>query len=156
VAHLYDIAQGKWYIQDISGPNGIPEPRAQGCSVVVSAPDNSSHNIYFFGGNNAAKKVYGEVWVLSIPSFTWTKVNTEMKRAGLTCELVNNRYAAVFGGRLSSGNEECNNDESPKGVVLFDLVDLEWTLSYDSTKKGYTVPKKIYGTIGGKYVSQFP
>ncbi|RPA85321.1 hypothetical protein BJ508DRAFT_6954 [Ascobolus immersus RN42] len=149
VVHLYDIATEKWYTQDTSGPNGLPAPRTQGCSVVVSAPDNSSHNIYVIGGNDASKKVHGEVWVLSIPSFTWTRVNADMHRSGLTCQLVNNRYAAVFGGRHDFG-ENCDlNDDAPKGVELFDLVDLEWTLSFDSEKNQYKVPRNIYSTIGG-------
>jgi hypothetical protein len=37
-----------WYTQTITGT--VPQPRVDFCLVLASAPDNSSHNIYMYGG----------------------------------------------------------------------------------------------------------
>jgi len=37
-----------WYTQTITGT--VPESRVDFCLVLASAPDNSSHNIYMYGG----------------------------------------------------------------------------------------------------------
>src|SRR5690606_10111363 len=51
---------------DTSEGNGLPELRSNFCTVLASAPDGSSHNIYLFGGINGDKKdVDGDMWVLS-------------------------------------------------------------------------------------------
>jgi len=84
---IYDIATGKWYNQKATGnpfpPSGsrddiLPEDRVLGCSVVMTAPDNSSYNIYMLGGTTQSISSLGhrlnDVWVLSIPSFNWIKV----------------------------------------------------------------------------------
>ena len=84
---VYDIATGKWYTQKATGnpfpPSGsrdeiLPEDRVLGCSVVMTAPDNSSYNIYMLGGQTQSISLPGyrlnDMWVLSIPSFNWIKV----------------------------------------------------------------------------------
>lgn len=51
---VYDIANRTWKTQKAYGypgsENTIPAARVFGCSVMASAPDNSSYNIYVFGG----------------------------------------------------------------------------------------------------------
>jgi hypothetical protein len=37
-----------WYTQTITGT--VPDPRVDFCLVLASAPDNSSFNIYMYGG----------------------------------------------------------------------------------------------------------
>jgi hypothetical protein len=37
-----------WYTQTIAGT--VPDPRIDFCLVLASAPDNSSFNIYMYGG----------------------------------------------------------------------------------------------------------
>lgn len=60
VASLYDPStpNGTWYRQVVSGT--VPGQRLDHCLVTVSAPDNSSHNIYMYGGRNANGTVYDD------------------------------------------------------------------------------------------------
>ena len=44
------IPGGGWYTQTITGE--APPSRVDFCVVVVSAPDNSSFNIYMYGGKH--------------------------------------------------------------------------------------------------------
>ncbi len=47
---IYDIETGYWFRQATFGVPEIPSSRADICTVVVSAPDNSSYNIFMVGG----------------------------------------------------------------------------------------------------------
>jgi len=86
-----------WYQQKTTGT--APKTRAQFCTVLVAAADNSSYNIYVYGGTGPTQGNYDEVWVLSIPSFTWSQVYTgNSVRFGHTCHLVGNRQMLAVGG----------------------------------------------------------
>lgn len=41
--HVYDIESEVWYLQKTSGD--VPVPRDEICAVLVSAPDDSSHQV---------------------------------------------------------------------------------------------------------------
>ena len=115
-----------------------------GCAVAVSAPDNSSHQIYMHSG---AGKLYGEsfddVWVLSLPMFRWRKAyEASFGFFGHTCHLVgNNKYMLVL-----SGYREANWCE--KFVYVFDLSGMKWVDTYYPNIT-YTVPQEISTIIGG-------
>ena len=102
---VYDIARQQWYEQVVT--NDIPSALTQGCSVLESAQDGSSHNIYWhggFNGYNAAETLSDDVWVLSIPSFTWTKLYPGTKtygRAGHVCVKPYPDQMIVVGGYTS-------------------------------------------------------
>jgi len=100
VASLYTSSNSTgWYKQQATG--NIPAPRGLFCMVLASAPDNSSHNLYIYGGiNEATRTYYDDVYVLSIPSFTWTMVYGEGNgpKYGHTCHLVGNRQMLTVGG----------------------------------------------------------
>ena len=55
----------------------IPSPRYRTCSVLVSAPDLSSFQIYVFSGVTEGDIYILDLYVLTIPTFNWIK--TEMK-----------------------------------------------------------------------------
>ena len=81
--YIYDIATGTWVVQsttdvkgqidnsyghyDTYGP-GIPNQRFGMCSLVGTAPDRSSYNIYVFGGTNGTD-MPGDIWALSLPRY---------------------------------------------------------------------------------------
>lgn len=49
---------------------GLPLQRGPLCAVVASAKDNSSYQIYIFGGYSYQTKEHlNDVWILSLPSF---------------------------------------------------------------------------------------
>ncbi|RPA82036.1 hypothetical protein BJ508DRAFT_305941 [Ascobolus immersus RN42] len=156
--HVFDIATEQWHIQPtaplVEGGE-IPSARTHTCAVAVPAADGTSTNIYVYGGHNNKYskeefKATGEVWVLSVPSFTWQLVSTDGPAFyDHTCELVDDRYLVSFGGKKDFNSYVCSNVETPLGVNLFDLHELKWTRRYEKNKDGYKVPEKLFKTLGG-------
>ncbi len=121
---VYDIANSVWYHQQTKG--NPPSVRVNPCAVVASAPDASSFQIYLFGGQNLQPYVritppHAGIWVqmrmltsprnnksstpdmyiLSIPSFTWIQVDQRGEqpapRAGHSCNLRDGQIILVGG-----------------------------------------------------------
>lgn len=179
---VYDIANSEWFHQETSGTP--PSVRVNACAVIVSAPDASSFNIYLYGGQNLQPYVsnplskphpdtnppqmgqtqYSDMYILSIPSFTWIKVDSPggplpHPRAGHTCNLRDGQIVVV-GGYVNTTTAPC---ESP-GVFVFDASTLHWTNRFTArphpadlhpdnavlaNSYGYQVPPLIADVIGG-------
>ncbi|KAL7924235.1 hypothetical protein ACQKWADRAFT_24137 [Trichoderma austrokoningii] len=151
---LYDVASETWYTQTTTGGPGT---RARGCAVVATASDSSSFNIYYYGGYDGihvTKPFHDDVWVLSLPSFTWTQINNgtdSHARAGHKCFTPYPDQLMIFGGYppLTGTITEPNCLEDGP-IVMFNLTSGEWMDSYDPTKYGdYGVPSKVQAVIGG-------
>lgn len=150
---VYDIANQTWYEQPTSGD--APPQLTQGCAVVASAQDGSSHNIYRYGGFDgldATEAFNDDVYVLSVPSFIWTKVhsgNTTHGRAGHVCAKPYPDQMFVVGGytSLTSITPSCLED----GIVqIFNLSSATWINDYNpKTWSNYTVPDAVLKAIGG-------
>lgn len=149
---IYDIAGDKWYKQQtIAGPGQL----AQGCAVVAVAQDQSSYNIYYYGGYNGVDPTSDfndDVWILSLPSFMWMKVSSgssDHARAGHKCVKPYPDQMVVVGGypSLAGTNLGCVQD----GILqIFNLTEGKWMDSYDPAKwNDYGVPEMIYVMIGG-------
>jgi hypothetical protein len=151
---IYDVEGKKWYQQPTQ--NGPPGQRAKGCAVVAYPSDHSSFNIYYYGGYDGLyadqdASFYDDVWVLSLPSFTWVQLdrgNPDHSRAGHRCFKPYADQMMVFGGFPPVRDNICLQD----GPVLnFDLTSGEWKDSYDPAKFGdYRVPERVLTAIGGK------
>lgn len=145
---VYDVARRTWKTQRASGSPGsettIPAPRILGCSVMVPAPDNSSYNIYVFGGEaQLGGPRIKDIWVLTLPSFKWIKLaNDKIGPVGATCRRIANQ-ALLFGSGPAS-----ESDCQPF-FRIFDLTSLQWTNSYDPRAPAYLVPRAISSAIGG-------
>jgi len=149
---IYDIDKQVWYEQSTSSPPGT---LAQGCAVVASAQDGSSHNIYWYGGFNGIDLTgdfNDDVWILSIPSFMWMKVASGTPahaRAGHKCVKPYPDQMFVIGGysSLSGSQPECVDG----GIIqIFNLSSATWINSYDpKVWSNYTVPEMIVSMIGG-------
>ena len=152
VIDVYDIAGDKWYKQPTEDG---PGPLTRGCAVVAVASDRSSFNIYYYGGFdgvNFDEPYSDEVWVLSLPSFTWTKVNEGKSlhaRAGHRCFKPYDDQMMVFGGDTSrDGSSIKCLDGGP--IVTFNLSSAEWMDEYHPDKyDDYAVPTKVSDKIGG-------
>ncbi|EPS44809.1 hypothetical protein H072_1146 [Dactylellina haptotyla CBS 200.50] len=164
VIDVFDIKNNKWTKQATSGET--PKIRVNACAAVFSAPDNSSHNVYMYGGQNlqpAGEQVqYDDMWILTIPSFTWIKVNTDGQsnppaRAGHSCHAYRGQIL-VIGGYVGQ-DLSCDT-----GVYVFDAFRLEWQTNFrggagtggDSTNiyQGnedifYGVPAVVVSQVGG-------
>lgn len=123
------------------------------------AKDYSSFNIYWYGGYDglhATDQSYfkDDVWVLSLPSFTWTKVFTGRSgygRAGHKCVMPYPDQMMVIGGYPAQPGTAATCLDNMGGIIeLFNVSSIEWLDSYDPTIwSDYTVPSAVYGAIGG-------
>ncbi|EHK24875.1 uncharacterized protein TRIVIDRAFT_212366 [Trichoderma virens Gv29-8] len=150
---VYDVAGDKWYSQPTEKGPGA---RARGCAVLATASDSTSFNIYYYGGYEAiggSEPYHDDVWVLSLPSFTWTLINNGTSshgRVGHQCFTPYPDQMMIIGGdtTLAGSTIECL-ENGP--VVMFNLTSGEWMDSYDPTVYGnYGVPDKVQAVIGGK------
>lgn len=153
---IYDVASDTWYSQPTQ--NG-PGTRTRGCAVVAYASDRSSFNIYYYGGFNGVyanetASFYDDVWVLSLPSFTWTQLNNGTRihaRAGHKCFSPYPDQMMAFGGYTAlTGDTMTMTCLDGGALVLFNLTSGEWLDSYDpTTYADYGVPAKVRSAIGG-------
>lgn len=154
VIDIYDVASNKWYQQKVEGTT--PPALTRGCAVLAPAQDYSSFNIYYYGGYdgiNPKNDFSDAVWVLSIPSFQWTKVyeGTALHaRAGHQCVMPYPDQMMVIGGYTAqpgNGYPPCLDG----GIIqVFNLSTVEWLDGYSPTKwSNYTVPAVIRSKIGG-------
>jgi Kelch motif len=165
VASMDDPAtpDGIWYEQtavDSSGlTNVIPPPGIDFSLCGEWAPDNSSYNIYMHGGRNDLMIYYDEMWVLTLPSFTWIKANTAdsstpYPRYGHTCHIVQGTsQMLIVGGTDSSVYTEQACDQVYRGVEVYDLNLLTGYVSrFNETSESdtYKVATYISTYIGGK------
>ena len=149
---IYDVASGNWSQQTTTnGPGAL----TRGCAVVAPAQDSSSFNIYYYGGYDGlhrTKDFNDDVWVLSLPSFTWTKVASGTSghgRAGHKCFMPYPDQMMIIGGSnaLTGSSPTCLKG----GVIqIFNLTSAEWMTRYDPAVYGeYGVPEPVYRKIGG-------
>lgn len=142
-------SNGTWYQQKTFGD--IPPPRIDSCTVVGSAPDNSSHNIYMFGGWDPTRPNtwYDEVYVLSLPSFTWVKMYyAESPRYGHTCHAVG-RQMITTGGHNIRRNVTDYCDWELHGIAVLDMPTMTWGSIFNATLGQYEVSKDVVDKIGG-------
>ncbi|EGO59822.1 hypothetical protein NEUTE1DRAFT_61568 [Neurospora tetrasperma FGSC 2508] len=149
---VYDVANDRWYSQPTTGDN--PGQLTRGCAVVAPAEDQSSFNIYYYGGYKGLKATddfNDDVWVLSVPSFTWTKItsSTSNGRAGHKCFMPYPDQMFVMGG-YTSAPEDGPPDCVIELVRVFNLTSGTWLSGYDPAKHwSYGVPEAIKKKIGG-------
>ncbi|KAI9775133.1 MAG: hypothetical protein M1835_005928 [Candelina submexicana] len=145
---------GRWYSQPTTGD--APSARVEACAVTVSAQDGSSHNIYLYGGRGGGNQQYfDQVYVLSIPSFKWTKVyEGSSPRFGHTCHFVGKRQMITVGGTWVPSTAQSlaipgTCDTQTKGVNVFDLSAATFGSVYNANAAPYEVPAKVISAIGG-------
>ncbi|KAK3324706.1 hypothetical protein B0T19DRAFT_444102 [Cercophora scortea] len=149
---IYDIAADEWYSQPTAGG---PGQLTRGCAVLATAHDNSSYNIYYYGGYDGLDKTQpfnDDVWVLSLPSFTWTKIasGAGLGRAGHKCVTPYPDQMFVIGGYPSVSKSAMICLPNLETIRVFNLSTGTWLSGYDPTKwANYTVPDAITKKIGG-------
>lgn len=156
---IYDVASSTWYQQPtVGGPPAL----AMGCAVVATASDQSSYNIYFYGGYDGIHQYSDyndDVWILSLPSFMWMKVTSgtaQHGRAGHHCVMPYPDQMLTIGGRTnpSSGATEppCLEGDPPGILQVYNLTAAQWMDSYNPENwDQYGVPEMIHVMIGGDY-----
>ena len=106
-----------------------------------------------YGGRGNNNYFIDDVWVLSLPSFTWTQIYQGLSpRFSHTCHVVGNRTMITVGGAANSNYSAAPCDWEYKGVGVFDLSDATWGSVYNAAAGDYAVPSLVVKTIGGRYV----
>lgn len=170
IIDVYDIANSTWYKQATTGTP--PSIRVNPCSVVFSAPDFSSFQVYLYGGQTlglpSQQTQYSDLWILTIPSFTWIQVDLSSQssppaRVGHTCHAWNGQMVVV-GGYVGT-QISC---DSP-GMYVFNASSLKWVNTFTALSAaqmqdqqnivnagtglegsyGYVVPAVVQSVIGG-------
>jgi hypothetical protein len=154
---LYDIANSKWYSQNATGQ--IPEKRRRFCAGATWAADGSSYNIYLYGGLGLPPLTAGfdDVYILSLPSFTWVKWYPTDSSApsfphhSLSCNVIKNAQMLIIGGSFPT-SDACDAN-SVWGVHNLNLgKDNPTNSSWASFQPGldtYKVPSELIEKIGG-------
>jgi hypothetical protein len=115
----------------------------------MSAPDNSSHHIYLYGGIDPITNTgYDDVLILTIPSFTWTNVWPigEAPRWGHNCHVAGKRQMITVGGNNTNG---LTCDWEVKGVAVWELTTLTWGSVFSTNLSAFQVPDKVLSITGG-------
>ncbi|GJC97630.1 cell wall anchored [Colletotrichum higginsianum] len=153
---IYDIETGFWFRQETFGLPDIPAGRSDICAVVVPAADASSYNIYMIAGveNYATAITSEEVWVLTLPTFSWILVHTRADGMyGHTCHAVGENLLLVGGMQTrndgSGGNVNTCADHMP--VEVFSLATQNYTGRYDAraAQRLAPVPSQVVAAVGG-------
>ncbi|KAL8714846.1 MAG: hypothetical protein Q9220_001359 [cf. Caloplaca sp. 1 TL-2023] len=151
VASIYDdrvATGGSWYEQPATGD--IPERRVDFCIVLARAADFTTANIYMYGGRGANNTFFDDIYVLAIPSFTWTKVyQGNSGRYGHSCHRAGTRTMLSVGGAPTTNLSTGPCDWQTKGINVLDLSTLTWSSQYTMTTEDYAVPKAVTARIGG-------
>ncbi len=105
---LYNPTTNIWYQQNITG--AAPIARSKFCFVgvadsrpVSTANPIGSYEIYIYGGYSGSlgqgAEMFDEIWVLSLPAFTWQQLDGSHSsaRIGHTCHVVANRQMLSVG-----------------------------------------------------------
>lgn len=171
--YIYDIAADKGYLQPTTG--SVPSPRTLICAVVVSAADNSSHQvctapiyigipgsrlsqlanhttqIHVYGGHRPedidGEAIVDNYYILSLPQFIWTRAPSLPKPHTVTrCDRLGAHRMIITVG-LREPTVDC--------VPLLTILDLNTgvTINTFADKAGYVVPHYVVADIGGGHVN---
>ena len=160
---VHDIYNNRWYSQKTSGQT--PKGRISACVIVVPSSDKTSWNVFLHGGGSLERlgDVYGDTWVLSLPSFQWVVVDQQGdKKFEHTCHIVKGNQMLVIGGRDKlqdhAGNLAYNYSVDAtrwsclqQGIFSsLNLNTFEWETALSMSRVPYEVNKIISDLIGGK------
>lgn len=130
---VYDIGTDTWSLQPLNPNSPVPpHPLAQFCTVVASAANGTHHEIFVYGGwDNDKGDPVSDVWILTVPSFTWIKADgagqNGAPRQGHVCVSPYPNQMIAIGGTAKAGMSLSTN----RTVDVYDLNELNWTSSYD-------------------------
>ncbi|KAF2735105.1 hypothetical protein EJ04DRAFT_534423 [Polyplosphaeria fusca] len=109
---LYDVVNQHWYQETATGD--VPEDRRRFCADATWADDRSSYNIYLFGGASIGEgSGYGDVYILSLPSFKWIKFwprpedgpGPPRPHHSSTCNIIGRSQMIIMGGTFPNTTE---------------------------------------------------
>ncbi|KAK3357381.1 hypothetical protein B0T25DRAFT_589681 [Lasiosphaeria hispida] len=154
---LFDVLSSKWYTQNATG--NVPPMRRRFCAGATWARDQSSYNIYLYGGSGMPPETAGfdDVYILSIPSFQWIKMYPDRDGTGqyphhsLSCNVIDGAQLIIIGGTFPL-TDECDVPDQ-FGSHNLDMGQqnpdkASWKL-FRSNLTSYAVPGLIISAVGG-------
>lgn len=154
--HIFDIDSSKWYVQTATGD--VPQSRRRFCAGAAWPKDQSSYNIYLYGGAGIAPNTTGfdDVYILSLPTFTWIKWWPMQPGSGnphnsMTCNVIGGSQMLIIGGTFPL-DDTC---DSPNvwGTHNLNLGEngpnrATWDKFYPNITT-YDVPDAVVAKVGG-------
>ena len=152
---LHDPVSKRWFTQQVGGT--APFVRNQFCSVSASDPRPiadaaaGTHEIYMYGGYTGVPgpgaQQYDEIWALSIPAFTWHRLDAghDSGRIGHTCHLIGKRQMLTIGGVNVAAKDPWAGPDTVygNGIGVYDLSGAVWTPGLDANAGDYRRPKLV-------------
>ncbi|PHH59995.1 hypothetical protein CDD82_2366 [Ophiocordyceps australis] len=131
---IYDQVSHRWLKQQASG--SVPEPRGSYCSVAVKGPQGTLE-IFIHGGFSEITSPRSDTYVLSLPGFTWFKVDISAHtRVYHACAVIGKRQMLISGG-LRKEWEWRLDDEWIGAHNILDLSELKFSDRYDANASAY-------------------
>ena len=101
-----------------------------------------------------------QLYVLSIPSFSWHKSSHTPNdaRSLMTCHVAGNRQMVMIGWEPPGIHiEYWPTDPWPQGLGIVDLTDMQWKSSFDADAAPYETPKQVkdYIAKNGMYPQEW-
>ncbi|KAI0013699.1 hypothetical protein F4779DRAFT_613432 [Xylariaceae sp. FL0662B] len=137
----------------------VPEMRSRFCAGVTWAPDQSSYNIYIYGGAGMPPSTAGfdDVYILTLPSFTWINFytgdnSTRAPHNTLSCNVVSGAQMIIIGGTFPLDDTTCDvPDQWGSHNLNLGKQNADGALWYlfDPGLKSYIVPEEITAVVGG-------
>ena len=152
---LHDPVSKRWFTQQTDGT--APFVRNQFCSVSATDPRPiadaaaGTHEIFMYGGYagmpGPGAQQYDEIWALSLPAFTWHRVDAghDVGRIGHTCHLVGKRQMLAIGGVNIAAKDPWAGPDSVygNGIGVFDLSGAVWAPGLNTNAADYQRPKIV-------------
>lgn len=155
--YIYDPARARWFTQTASNaPGQLPQPRQDFCGVGVPG-DNGTYEIFIFGGGlysdgtNDDLTYLDEVFVLSLPAFTWFKADytPTHTRTAHSCNVIGKRQMISLGGVNPTGNLWLPADPWTQSIGVFDMTEMRWADGYNATAEDYVTPDVVKAWYAG-------
>lgn len=139
---FFDPVTRLWYWQTTTG--NAPTNRTYSCTAGVEGK-NGTYEIFVFGGLGGDNRPYDDVFILSLPAFTWTTAPYMPKspRYLHSCAVVGKRQMLVVGGVDENIWNSLTPDPWPQGLGIFDMTDLKWKTDYDANAEDYETPSTV-------------
>ncbi|GAP92145.2 putative kelch repeat protein [Rosellinia necatrix] len=150
--HFWDVDKKRWHSQLTTGET--PPPRDRHC-LGSARGLNNTYEIYLYGGYNPVNKVsFDDVWILSIPAFTWFRADTRAstQRQHHSCQVVGNQMISV--GGTPYFENVTTPDEWSQGIGILNLTNLAWTNQYQAHTT-YEGPQTVREWYNEQYVPAF-
>lgn len=150
------VGDGKWYTQTATG--NVPANRRKFCAGATWAEDQSSYNIYLYGGFGFGENITGfdDVYILTLPTFEWIKWYPEAPGASaphgsLTCNVIASAQMIVMGGNFTNSTDCDAADvygQHNLNLGKENIDEAKW-YQYLPNLTSYSVPPEIVSVTGG-------